>query len=181
MKKTLLISCTICALTASIVLGCGPTAAEIQAKKTADSIAEVKQRLEQAETRRLDSIKYETWRITDSINESRRVELIKNSIKITSYYLSRPNSASGVDAYFYYKNLSNQTIKYLSWLGHPINAVGDTVECTIRDTSTSGGKSTGPIRKNQTGGGCWECLWCNWSAKKLILSGVYIEKLSKNN
>ena len=49
----------------------------------------------------------------DSIAKAERISAIKKTIKITSAYLGRPNSASGVDAYFYYKNLSDKTIKYL--------------------------------------------------------------------
>ena len=111
----------------------------------------------------------------DSIRRAKRLKTIKNSIKITSYYLSSPNSASGVDANFYYKNLSDKTIKYLVWRGYPINAVGDPVSCTIRDYSEHGGRDTGPVRKGASGGGSWDCVWYNWQAKKLILTKVEIE------
>ena len=111
----------------------------------------------------------------DSIRTAKRLETIKNSVKITSYYLTSPNSASGVDAYFYYKNLSDKPIKYLVWEGYPINAVGDMVSCTIRDYSNYRGKDTGPVKKGSSGGGCWSCAWYNWEAKKLILTGVDIE------
>ncbi len=111
----------------------------------------------------------------DSIAKAQQVEAIKNSIKITSYYLSEPNSANGVSAYFYYKNLSDKTIKYLCWEGYPINAVGDAVSCSIRDISTFRGRDTGPIKKGHTSGGCWDCAWYNSTAHKLILTSVDIE------
>ena len=110
----------------------------------------------------------------DSIKKANRIDKVKHSIKIIKAYLSAPNSAGGVDAHFIWKNVSKKTIKYLTWSGYPINAVGDPVSCEIRRISESGGKVTGPIKPGATDGydGCWECLWYNYSAKKLILTGI---------
>lgn len=102
-------------------------------------------------------------------------KMIKNSIRITSYYLKSPNSAAGVDAVLYYKNLSKKSIKYFYWSGYPINNVGDAVTCDIRDYSNFTGKDTGPVNPGRTGGGVWSCAWYNWEAKKLILTSVDIE------
>ena len=97
--------------------------------------------------------------------------------KIIKAYLSAPNSAGGVDAHFIWKNVSDKTIKYLTWSGYPINAVGDAVACEIRGITESGGKVTGPIKPGATDGRntYWECLWYNYSAKKLVLTGIDIE------
>ena len=113
----------------------------------------------------------------DSIRKADRIDKVKHSIKIIKAYLSAPNSAGGVDAHLVWKNVSKKTIKYLTWSGYPINAVGDPVSCEIRRISESGGKVTGPIKPGATDGydGCWECLWYNYSAKKLILTGIDIE------
>ena len=111
----------------------------------------------------------------DSIARAERISEVKKSIKITSAYLGRPNSASGVDAYFYYKNLSDKTIKYLVWEGYPMNAVGDRVSCDIRGYRDFRGKNTGPVKPGKTSGGCWDCAWYNSTAKKLILTGIDIE------
>lgn len=111
----------------------------------------------------------------DSVAKAKRDDAVKHSVKITSYYLEAPNSAGGVSVYFYYKNLSEKVIKYLTWVGHPINAVGDVVSCRIRDNSTFRGQDTGPVKKGTTGGGYWDCAWYNWQAKKLILTGIEIE------
>lgn len=108
-------------------------------------------------------------------------EMVKNSVRITSYYLKSPNSAAGVDAVFYYKNLSKKDIKYFYWEGYPINAVGDAVTCDIRDYSNFRGKDTGPIKPGRTGGGVWECAWYNWTAKKLVLTAVEIEYMDGSN
>lgn len=111
----------------------------------------------------------------DSIAKAERISEVKKTIKITSSYLGRPNSASGVDAYFYYKNLSDKTIKYLFWEGYPMNAVGDRVSCEIRGYRDFRGKDTGPVKPGKSSGGCWECAWYNSTAKKLVLTGIEIE------
>ena len=111
----------------------------------------------------------------DSIAHAERISAVKKTIKIKSAYLSSPNSASGVDAYFYYKNVSDKTIKYLVWIGYPMNAVGDRVDCEIRGYADYRGKDTGPIKPGKSSGGCWSCAWYNWTAKKLILTGIEIE------
>lgn len=111
----------------------------------------------------------------DSIDRAERISAVKKTIKITSAYLGRPNSASGVDAYFYYKNLSDKTIKYLVWEGYPMNAVGDRVGCDIRGYRDYRGRDTGPVKPGKTSGGCWGCAWYNSTAKKLILTGIEIE------
>lgn len=113
----------------------------------------------------------------DSLKRAKRIDLLKNTIKIKKSYLSSPNSAGGVDAHLVWKNVSNKTIKYLNWSGYPINAVGDPVSCEARGTIEGGGKVTGPIKPGATYGygTYWDCLWYNYSAKKLVLTGIYIE------
>ena len=113
----------------------------------------------------------------DSIRKADRIDQVKHSVKILKAYLSSPNSAGGVDAHLVWKNVSKKTIKYLTWRGYPINAVGDAVECEIRGVSESGGRVTGPIKPGTTYGygKYWECLWYNYSAKKLVLTGIDIE------
>ena len=138
--------------------------AALARKAREDSIARVNDSIERLEKQRLDSVLHE-----------RRVTDVKHSIKIKSAYLSNPNSAGGVDAYFYYKNCSDKTIKYLIWEGIAINAVGDPVSCEIRGNSVFHGKDTGPVKPNATGGGIWGCAWYNWTAKKLNIKSIKIE------
>ena len=113
----------------------------------------------------------------DSLKRAKRIDLLKNTIKIKKAYLSSPNSAGGVDAHLVWKNVSNKTIKYLTWSGYPINAVGDPVSCEARGTIEGGGTVTGPIKPGATYGygTYWDCLWYNYSAKKLVLTDIYIE------
>ena len=119
---------------------------------------------------RQDSIE----RAEDSIRQEERINLLKNSVKITKAWLSNPNSAGGVDANVYYKNLSDKTIKYFDWTGYPINAVGDRVGCEIRGYGEYRGRDTGPVKPKHTNGGCWDCAWYNNTARKLVLTGIEI-------
>lgn len=133
-----------------------------------DSITAEEVRIAREKIRKLEQLQ-------DSAKKAKRIEDVKHSVKLTSYYLSSPNSASGVSANLYYKNLSDKVIKYFVWTGYPINSVGDVVSCTIRDYSKFSGKDTGPVKKGASGGGNWDCAWYNWEAKKLILTKVAIE------
>lgn len=135
-------------------------------KARQDSIEEAKYRKQRVQ----DSIKH----IQDSIRKAEHLYELMHSIKITSAWLDRPNSAGGCDANVYYKNLSNKTIKYFYWEGYPMNAVGDRVACEIRGFQTFRGQDTGPVKPGQNGGGCWSCAWYNHSARKLILTKIDI-------
>ena len=111
----------------------------------------------------------------DSIKKVNRIELLKKTVCITTARLSSPNSAGGVDAIVFYKNLSDKTIKYFYWEGYAKNAVGDIVESEIGGRQLFGGKDTGPIKPRKTGGGCWDCIIYNSTARKLIITEVAIE------
>lgn len=111
----------------------------------------------------------------DSIKKANRIKLLKNSVRITTARLSSPNSAGGVDAIVFYKNLSDKTIKYFYWEGCAKNAVGDIVENEIGGRVLFRGKDTGPIKPRRTGGGCWDCIIYNSTARKLIITEVAIE------
>lgn len=113
--------------------------------------------------------------VKDSIQRVERIQILKKSVKITTTKLSSPNSAGGCDATIYYKNISNKTIKYFDWTGYCINAVGDRVLCEIRRDEIYRGRDTGPVRPGKYSGGTWDCIIYNWSAKKIILTGVEIE------
>lgn len=111
----------------------------------------------------------------DSIKKANRIELLKKTVCITTARLSSPNSAGGVDAIVFYKNLSDKTIKYFYWEGYAKNAVGDIVESEIGGRELFRGKDTGPIKPRKTGGGCWDCIIYNSTARKLIITEVAIE------
>lgn len=111
----------------------------------------------------------------DSIRKANRIEQLKHSVRITTARLSSPNSAGGVDAIVYYKNVSDKTIKYFFWEGYAKNAVGDIVESEIGGRDFFRGKDTGPIKPRKIGGGCWDCIIYNSTAKKLVITEVAIE------
>lgn len=97
-----------------------------------------------------------------------------NIIAITESKLDTPNSAGGCDYSFVFTNNSKKTIKYLHWYGNVYNAVGDKVECDIQDTYSFSGKDTGPYLPGKIGGGVWECIIYNWSAKEMRLNSISI-------
>lgn len=140
-------------------------------KRIQDSLQQEQERIEQERIRYVsDSLNH----FYDSIRHEERIKKLKKRIKITKAWLSSPNSAGGVDANVYYKNLSSKTIKYFEWRGYPINAVGDRVGCEIRGFNDFHGKDTGPVKPGHIGGGCWSCAWYNYSARKLIITEVEI-------
>lgn len=57
------------------------------------------------------------------------------------------NSVGGAELDLVWKNMSDKTIKYITFTMMPYNAVGDLVKCEIRDTSIANCKVTGPIEK----------------------------------
>ncbi|MBP3235694.1 MAG: hypothetical protein J6M61_01685 [Bacteroidales bacterium] len=95
-------------------------------------------------------------------------------ISVYESYLGSPNSAGGCDYNFAFVNRSNKTIKYVYWYGNVYNAVGDKVACDIRDNYSFSGKDTGPYKPGEIGGGTWDCIIYNWSAKKLKLTSIKV-------
>lgn len=99
---------------------------------------------------------------------------IKQRISI-KYYSSAPNSAGGVDFHLSYKNLSNKEIKYFYITLGFLNAVGDFVDSEIGGRSVFRCKDTGPIKFHQYGGGTWENVIYNYSAKYPDIFEIEIE------
>lgn len=141
------------------------------ASYTADSTEILKHEKASAEKASAEKAK------NDSIANVKRIQTLKHSIRITKVSLSSPNSANGVSATFRFKNTSKKTIKYLVWMGYPINAVGDVVDCEIRGYSDFRGQVTGPIKPGHSNKGSdyWDCAWYNSTAKKIVLTGIEIE------
>ena len=116
------------------------------------------------------AVEYKAWEASLSdagIKASRYIVIHKSE-------LSSPNSAAGCDYILSYTNTSSKTIKYLDWKGNAYNAVNDIVSCETRNTSLLQGRETGPVEPNQEGGGHWETIIYNWSAKELRLTGITI-------
>ena len=116
--------------------------------------------------------------IADSIRYAAHLQEVKNSICLTSYWLSGANSCGGRDIHFNFKNLNREkTIKYLDFSVSFYNAVGDKAYDEIRDYSTFNGRITGPVKPNGTNynSNFFECAIYNYQAKKMVLNSIDIE------
>lgn len=153
-----------------------------------DSIKQVNIELEKRATFTADSVKH----VTDSIKyiadsiakvtaKLEHIKTIKSTIRVTSCYLSEPNTASGCDANFYYVNKSGKTIKYLVFDASFKNNVGDLVTCDIKNDVSFRGKDTGPVKDGRSSGGTWDCVIYNWSATKLVINSIDIEYMDGGN
>lgn len=140
-----------------------------------DSISHARIEFIKDSTSMADSLKH----INDSIKKVKayvvRINSIKSSIRITSCYLSEPNSAGGCDAHFYYVNKSKKTIKYVVFDASFKNNVGDFVTCDISNDASFRGQDTGPVKTGKSSGGVWDCAIYNWSATKLVINSVDID------
>lgn len=96
-------------------------------------------------------------------------------VLITTLKLDPPNSAGGCDVEFFYTNMYDNTIKYLRWIGTIYNAVSDPVTCEISGESSFTFEDTGPYAKSDVGGGVWENVIYNYSAKEIRLNSISIE------
>lgn len=115
--------------------------------------------------------RYDAWYAGLSPSAKR----VAKFLRIEASELGRPNDFSGCDYSLWYDNLSQKTVKYLNWNGNVYNAVGDRVSCEIRRTGQFSGRSTGPVGPGERGGGVWEAVVYNWSAKEMRLSGIRIQ------
>ncbi len=115
--------------------------------------------------------------IADSLAKVEHINAVKRSIQIDNYYLDKPNSADGCDMAIKCRNLSTKTIKYVVFVCCFYNAVDDLVSCDIRGYYKFRGKSTGPIKYNQTNWDSyyWECPIYNSSARKMEIIGIEID------
>lgn len=113
--------------------------------------------------------------IEDSITRELHIDAVKHSIKILKATITSSNSVGGHDAIFHFKNVSNKTIKYLTWTAGFENAVGDLVENEVGGYKNYAGKYTGPLAPGKSvRSGCWENVIYNYSAKKMKLQKVEI-------
>lgn len=166
--------------TVFIIVSCNNAENQRKEKVRNDSITQANLKLKKRAAIVADSIK-----IIDSIAQVNakleHIKTIKSTIRVTSCYLSAPNSASGCDANFYYVNKSGKTIKYLVFDASFKNAVGDLVSCDIRNESSFRGKDTGPVKDGRSSGGNWDSIIYNWSAKKMVINSVDIEYMEGGN
>lgn len=126
--------------------------------------------VEEAKKKEIVSRRYDEWYKAQPASTKRALD----AIFVTYVYLATPNYAGGCDYSFHYINNSQKIIKYLDWTGTIYNAVNDPVPCDVRRTSICKGRDTGPIRPGESGGGTWECVIYNNTAKTMKLSNITI-------
>lgn len=95
-------------------------------------------------------------------------------LSINYFHLHSQNSVGGCDLSFYFTNKSSKTIKYLYVDCLFFNAVDDIVSCTARYSRVFDGVVTGPVHTGEKGGGIWDCVIYNWSAKYAKIKSITI-------
>jgi len=114
----------------------------------------------------------------NQFNEQNNLDVFKESIEILDYKSSIPNSAGGVDCNIVWKNLSDKTIKYVTFTVIPFNRVNDSV---IGEHKYKGGsydlEVTGPIKGKEIYGfeTYWSCVWYNSSIDYIKIIKIKIE------
>lgn len=149
-------------------------------KKINDSIAIVKYREDRITKHREDSIKnIKRAFAIGAFNEieKRKKERVKQGMPIEIVYLvtDKPNSTSGTNLDFEFKNISTKRIKYISVTGYPINAVDDKCVCTIRGHSQCTRRGIGPIEPDKYARYTWENTWYNHTINNYIPTSILIQ------
>ena len=81
----------------------------------------------------------------------------------------------GVSVRFSYRNLSDKTIKYITFSFIPINTVGDYTSCTVTGESLKAVKDTGPVEHNKSKYNVlFKTAWYNQTIEKAELRSVQI-------
>ena len=113
-------------------------------------------------------------RIVREIKEEAKQKEKLTYIKFTAAYLSKPNSAGGCDAHFSFKNTSKNTIKYLYIQYEVYNAVDDDIVSDRFERDGLELQYTGPLKPGRSDSGIWECIIYDYSAKRLVITGLTI-------
>lgn len=117
--------------------------------------------------------------------ESEQQPTGKELIHIKSVSTSKPNSVGGVDLEINWTNMSEKTIKYITFTAYPINAVEDIVYCSIRPQyyGQFKGQETGPINKGEGSKAdyVFANAWYNNTIVKAIIMQVDIEYMDGSN
>ena len=99
----------------------------------------------------------------------------KYPIYITKLYVSYPNSAEGVNLVAEIENTGKKPIKYISFSGYPINAVGDRCYCSIRRYSTTSARGVGPIAPGESTKYIFDNLWYDDTIDYYIPTSINIQ------
>ena len=103
-------------------------------------------------------------------------EELKFSSSGSSYngWSSGPNAANGVGVKHDIYNGTDKIIKYVTFVYTAFNAVGDPVQCQIKNDSDVSCKLTGPFNPDNTASVAWDCLWYNPTVHKVKIKEVTV-------
>lgn len=101
------------------------------------------------------------------------IRVAKPSISITQVNFDH-NSVGGVDINISFKNLSNKTIKYVTFTARFKNSVGDNVYCDIRRTSTMDLEYTGPLYSGRSDRAYWDAAIYAWTCKQIHFDEIEV-------
>ncbi len=101
------------------------------------------------------------------------IRVAKPSILITQVNFDH-NSVGGVDINISFKNLSNKTIKYVTFTARFKNSVGDNVYCSIRRTSTMDLEYTGPLYSGSSDIAYWDAVIYAWTCKQIHFDEIEV-------
>lgn len=105
---------------------------------------------------------------------SKRFKELWNSIKVLEFK-HNVNSAGGVDVDIQFSNISQKTIKYVTFKIGVFNRVFDRINCTITHKNYFEVLYTGPLNKGATDKKHWDPSYYNKDTYKAFITGVNIE------
>ena len=101
------------------------------------------------------------------------IRVAKPSISITRVNFDH-NYVGGVDVNISFKNLSNKSIKYVTFTARFKNSVGDNVYCSIRSTSTMDLDYTGPLNSGRSDTAYWDAVIYNWNCSQIHFDEIEV-------
>lgn len=101
----------------------------------------------------------------------------RSLIQVTGIWVSKPDSAGGVELYFNFVNKSDKVIKYVNFGATFYNKVGDVVKCEYENARVNRCYSTGPFAKGEglSGYGWYWGDYYNWDIASVKLVSLDIE------
>lgn len=101
------------------------------------------------------------------------IKVAKPSISITRVNFDH-NYVGGVDVNISFKNLSNKSIKYVTFTARFKNSVGDNVTCDIRHSSTRNLEYTGPLSSGRSDTAYWDAVIYNWNCSQIHFDEIEV-------
>ncbi len=87
----------------------------------------------------------------------------------------RGDDAGGFDICIWFKNDSNKTIKYITFIVTAYNRVGDPAICEVNNTATKRLKFVGPVESQEITNGIWNTAWYNYTLSTAKIEKIEIE------